>query len=768
MAALFALFAAGALGHALLPALPEPAALGLMAAAAAALAVPRTTRPLAALLAGLSWGACWGHWQLAHRLPLALDRSDALVEGRVVSLAQADERRTSFTLAVESLEAAGALPPLRRLRLTAYDPKLRPQPGERWRLAVRLRAIRAHHDPGAFDRAAWLLAEGVDATGYVRASRANGRLDGAPAAPLAALRGRLAREIAELPGAAERGRALLAALVLGDRSGLSPADRWLLVQSGTVHLAVVSGLHVGLAAGLGLGVGLGLGHLAAAAGVLAPARVVAVPFAIAAAAGYALLAGFGIPARRALIMTAVAALAVSFRRRADPWLLFAAALAGVAAANPLAGTQPGFWLSFAAVAALLARFARPSGVGWLRALVEAQLAVALALAPLLVYFQGSATPWAVPVNLVAVPWVSFLVVPLALLGALLELTGLPGDWAWRLAARQLEWGMGLLERLPDAALGAALPARNLWVAGFLAAALLPWLSSAGLAARRLAPPLLLAAFLVRPAPAAVVELTLLDVGQGLAAVVRVGRRVLVYDVGYGEPGGFNLGEAVVAPYLATLGQRRVDLLVVSHADLDHAGGAEGLARRLPVGAVLAGQPESLPATLRANPCRAGQRWRWEGVDFRILWPPGDGRPRDDNDRSCVLLVRAPGFAALLPGDIGPGVERALAHAAVLPAGLAVLVAAHHGSRFSTTAPWLAATRPRHLVFSTAWNNRFGHPHPEVLARAAAVGAVPWDTARVGAVRFRLGPDGRLAVATARQGARRYWHQWPPLRPSGRL
>jgi competence protein ComEC len=257
----------------------------------------------------------------------------------------------------------------------------------------------------------------------------------------------------------------------------------------------------------------------------------------------------------------------------------------------------------------------------------------------------------------------------------------------------------------------------------------------------------------------VLRVTVLDVGQGLAVVVETSAHVLVYDTGpaYGER--FDAGSGIIAPYLRARGWSSLDLLVVSHPDADHSGGATGLMRNFRPGRLLQGVV-SEGAGPQGEACRRGQNWRWDGVDFRVL-DPLPGAALRDNDRSCVLLVEAGRVRVLLPGDMEADGEGRLLADAMLPHGVDLLVAPHHGSRTSSSPPFVAQVQPAHVVYSAGWHHRFGHPQPQVVARYSALGARNWNTADDGALAFvweRAGADLRLRIESARRDRPHYWER----------
>lgn len=756
----------GILAHSLLPELPPAHWFWwLLVISLICSLVHRRLKIPAFLLVGLAIGGLWANQQLYHRLPLALDKADVTVTGTIASLVIGEDERTAFEFKIAAIENGPAgLPPLRKLRLSWYG-EADLVPGETWRLRVRLRAPRGFSNPGAFDYSGWLLSEGISATGYVREGLLNQRLSGPSRFPLVHLRHRLLEQLNGQDNASADARALMAALVLGEQRLIAPDTFRLLQRTGTVHLVVVSGLQIGMIAGLCLVLGLGMGRLAVGAGATVPASTIAVPVALAAALAYSFLAGMGVPVQRSLIMSACGLLAVLLRRSSHLWHVFGFALLLIALLEPLAATKAGFWLSFVAVLGLLGWFSFRPVSGWWRQMLHSQLVVFVCLAPWLIYFQGSVSLWSLPVNLVAIPWISLSVVPCSLLGTLLQPVPWLRDLFWLLASVQLDWFVRCLEwvaALPTPSVLAsslALPSADFRVLLVLALVSAGFMLPRGLG--QLAPVgILLIALAVaghRREPA--LELTVLDVGQGLATVIQVRDKVLVYDTGPGYSSGFNTGEAVVSPFLGGLGIAALDHLIVSHGDMDHAGGTAGLLFNKPAAEIWSGQPTSVQAA-DVKPCRAGMGWRWHDVSFRVLWPPAveGALPRSgsrNNNSSCVLLVERGDTRILLPGDVESGVERQLVDPHL--ANLTVLVAPHHGSKTSSSAAFVRQLAPDHVVFSAGFNHHFGHPHGEVVTRYKAVGSRLWYTAHSGALHFRWAESASPQIVENRQTHRRYWH-----------
>ncbi len=707
-----------------LPRLPDTAQLWALALLAAVLLGWQVARLPALLLCGLLWACLSAQALLDDRLASDLDGRTLWLQGRIVGLPEAGEGVTRFYLE-QAQSRRAALP--QRLRLSWYGaPPLRA--GETWRLAVSLKRPRGSVNPHAFDYEAWLSARRVGATGSVKAGERLAVAEGA-----AAWRDALRQRLLAVPARGREGT--LAALVLGDGSGLSEADWQMLQATGTVHLLVISGQHVALLAGLLYA----LVVLLYRTGLWPrdwPWLPCACLLALGGALGYGALAGFEVPVRRACLMLAVVLLWRWRFRHLGAWTPLLAALCLVLLADPLASLQAGFWLSFGAVALLVWCFAAREGrLRALPVLLVTQWAMTLGLLPLLLGLGLPVSLSGPLVNLLAVPWVGFGIVPLALLGTLLLAVPWLGEALLWLAGLQLEALFALLHALGlrwPAWSGAALPGWRILLA--LCAALLILLPR-GLPLRLPAVLLLLAALFPAPVrlPEGQAEVWLLDVGQGLAVLVRTREHALLYDAGP-RMRGFDSGEKIVVPALRGLGVTRLDSLLLSHADNDHAGGAAAVLQALSVAALYSGEAERHRLPRLPQPCVDGAEWQWDGVHF-VTWQWAGGA--DGNERSCLLRIEAGGERLLLTGDIGLRGERWL-----LQDGRAVqadwLLAPHHGSRTSSGEPFLRAVAPRGVLVSRGWSNPFGHPHAEVLARYAALGIAVHDTARDGALRLQLG------------------------------
>lgn len=720
----------------------------------------RMLLPLAIAAAGFLWAWLYAAAVLSAQLPAEAEGRDLTAEGVIAGLPESDPHRVHFEFIVTSLLQDGrALSAPGRIALSWYYPAVRLHPGERWRLKLRLKRPHGLRNPGGFDYEAWLFRHRIRATGYVRDDRTNRRLQPGGLG-IDRLRQALAQGIATALGD-DPYTGIIQALAIGVRAGIDREQWSVLTATGTNHLVAISGLHVGLVAGLGFFLGRWLWSRWPRLTLRWPAPKAGAAAGLGAALLYAALAGFSIPTQRTVIMVLVVMLAMMAGRASRGGQVLAAALLAVLVWDPLAVLEPGFWLSFAAVAVIffgMGRRRAPHGMWWKWG--RAQLLVGLGLAPLLLILFQRLSIVAPVANLVAVPWVTLVVVPLTLAGTLLIL-----PWPWA--------GAWVLK-------GAALAMAGLWpllsflghtpVAQWLQAAPPAWsyapallgtiwlLAPSGMPARWLGMVLLAPMVLVNPAHPAAGEarFTLLDVGQGLSAVVQTARHTLVFDTGPATEGGFDAGSAVVVPFLRHVGLGRVDTLIVSHGDMDHRGGAPAVLAQAAVARVLTSVPHKIDwREGRPETCEAGQHWTWDGVDFELLYPLHD-QPYRGNDASCVLRVRAGGHSVLLPGDIERRSEALLVEgdAQQLPAD--IVVAPHHGSATSSTAAFLAAIHPAYVLFAVGYRNRYGFPRAEVVRRYAEAGVQRLDSAREGAITFRLGA-APLEPHSYRREARRYWN-----------
>ena len=737
----------------------------------------RAALSVAWLTAGFFWAATWAHVRMADALAPEWEGRDITLVGVVASLPQPFERNVRFELDVEQVLTADAIVP-QRIVLSWWgrgvstttegrDAASLPQahPGERWRFTVRLKRPHGSLNPHGYDHEAALLERGVRATGYIRPGLPFERLDAVvhrPAYWVEIIRERLRTRI--LSALNDRPYAgVIAALVMGDQRAIPLAQWQTFTRTGVNHLMSISGLHVTMVSGLGWALAFGLWRRSARLTLWLPAAKAAALAGALTALIYTLLAGFAVPAQRTLYMICVVAIALWTGAGASASVVLAMALMVVVLIDPWAVSSAGFWLSFGAVAAIF--FAVVNRVGqphWLILWLRTQAAVTLALLPLLLaLFQQVSliSPFA---NAFAIPIVSLIVVPLALIGS-----ALPFDVVLLLAHEVMRGCMLLLDWMsarPNAVWQQHAPVAWTIVAAVSGAFWM--LCPRGMPARWLGLIACLPLFLVIPPGPRMGEarVTVLDVGQGLAVVVRTAQRTLLFDSGPGYGAGVDSGNRIIVPYLRATGVRTLDGFVISHDDADHTGGALSVLQALPVAWLASSLPDMDPLPMisdEAFPCVAGRAWVWDEVRFELLHPlreSVDGRVKN-NDRGCVLKVSAPGGSVLIPADIERRSEEALlARGAALSAD--VIVAGHHGSRTSSTAAFIEAVRPRAVVFAVGYRNRFGHPHADVVERYRAHGSAAYRTDTDGAVMITIQPQAGVSIARYRAQHRRYWLDAP--------
>lgn len=713
--------------------------------------------PLLLLVIGALIGGHHGLQVKSGWLDERLQGLDQVISGRIVSLPVQSGQVMRFDFKPDGrasvVDSDFKLPG--RIRLSWFNGPAEAQavqPGERWQLTLRLRRPHGFASPGAFDYEAFLARQGVQATGYIKSgvllSKAT-LLD----QPFDQLRMKL-RSWLETAASPES-RGMLVALATGDKSGISQQQWQRLNISGTTHLMVISGLHIGLMAA----VGMAMAGLLARLGLL-PLKRLPLPLlggalALTLAMFYALLAGFSIPVQRALVMLLVALSGPLAGIKSSTFTLWATALAAVLAIEPLAVTSQGFWYSFMAVAALLFGVSgRSHRLSWRAKLGKPQWVVFCVLTPLLLVNGQAVSPLSPFINLVAIPLIGLLVVPLLLLASCLY------PWIPWLANHVLFLADGLISvfngllSLCEPWLLAIPPQLATDSLGMILAVLGMFLliSPSALGLRWLAPFLLLPLLLpVETLPAhGQAEVKVLDVGQGLSVLIRTRNHVLLYDTGDRFSEQVTAADRVILPALASARVRHIDRVIISHGDRDHAGGLATLVERLGPLDVWSGSriPDFTGAV---KTCNAGDRWEWDGVQFQVL--AGGGYVRS-NESSCVVKVLAGNDSVLLPGDISGRVERRLMAAGV-DLSSRKLLAAHHGSRHSSTSDFLGAVKPEVVIFSAGYGNRFGHPARETLSRVELTGAHAVNTASDGTLTFTLGGSDN-GINGYRHTHRRYW------------
>lgn len=715
---------------------------------------------LAAAL-GFAYADLRAHWRMSEVLPHEWEGQALVLTGTITELPTAVLNGQRFIFTVENVDPVEAIIP-HKISLAWFNteggagiPALRP--GQRWRLQVQLKRPHSLINPGGFDFEAWSLAQGVRATGSVRDDSDNQLLQPTETFSLATpgifieqardvVRARIQAVLGD-----RRWTGVIIALVVGDQSQIRQEDWQLFWQTGVGHLISISGLHITLLAGL----------VAAAVRRLWPGVRLHWWVMLTAAAAYALLAGFSVPTQRTLYMIAVVTVGRmrDLPLEASPLLLCALACAVVI--DPWAPVAIGFWLSFGAVGALMLAHAHTVGKSsaW-RAAIHTQWSATWALVPLMVLLFQQVSLISPLANAFAIPLVSLAVVPLALLGVI------PGLGCLLVMAHELfagcAWALQQLADGPITVWTTAAPTLCALTLGFIG--LLFLLAPRGLPGRRVGA-LCLLPLLFTPAPRPEwggVWMDVLDVGQGLAVVVRTHQHNLIYDSGPRYSSENDGGSRIILPALRAMGVAHVDGLIISHRDTDHSGGGLSLQKSIAIDWLLSSLEPAHPIVLQAKQsiiCYAGQAWQWEGVDFEIIHPLAENtldETRKTNDRGCVLRISAQGKHLLLPADIEAVSEREILQRSPGLLTAEVLIAPHHGSKTSSTHEFIEAVAPHWTIFTVGYRNHFGHPKDEIVQRYEAHNSDRIRTDEVGAVAVQI-EQQKITITPERSRFPHYWN-----------
>lgn len=700
---------------------------------------------------GFLWASAFGYYQLQDRLLPEFEGIPMIVTGEIANLPDQNSQRANFELT--DVRANNICP--NTLKLSWYAPTQTLHAGETWKFNVKLKRPHATFNLGGNDYERWLFTQNIGATGTVSKETP---IFISPASWFSINHFRqiigdtLTKNYGENISVA-----LLKALTIGDDNGLSRLNWDTFQKTGVTHLIVISGSHIALVAGLIYWLTLKLWTYL---NILrfSPPRAAALASLIT-AIGYASLAGYVIPTKRAVIMLGMVAIASFYQRQFSHLQSFAMALLAMLIFNPTMLLSIGFWLSFLAVALILYRVAGrlKSPPNWLNG-VDIQLTVSLGLSPLLLFFFQQTSLISPLVNFVAVPIVELVVVPLALIQITLMFI-----FPW-LAQKLfivldfiLQWlmhGFEFAETLPNAVIDSPQPSFFVLI---LSCVGVLWLfAPRGIPARWLGLilnlPLLFPIIPKLNYSEAVV--TMLDVGQGLAVSIQTQNHFVLYDTGAKFPNGGDMGKNVVLPFFRYQGVKKIDTLIISHDDSDHSGGAKSVLEALPVEQILTSVPEKFTPYGQIIACQSGQTWTWEGVTFTVLSPAKTFE--SDNNNSCVLKIETAKGSVLLTGDIEAGAENGLVENAREQLRANVLVAPHHGSKTSSTLSFLEAVKPETILIPSGYRNQFHHPNKDVVARYQSLNAALFTSVNDGAVTVRLNSDG-VKIESLRETAGKYWN-----------
>ncbi len=720
-------------------------------------------------------GFFWAVWRaeliLAQKLPKEIESKNVTVVGTIVDLPQQTnefhfgkrEEVWRFEFAPTRLLFQGQVQPLPgKIRLAWYGKPSQPlRPGQEWQLTVRLKRVHAPLNPGAVDASKFLFQQSIRATGYVRLQGEQRFLNPPPLFHLNNLRYHLTEEIRKVLGD-QPSTAIIMALALGEEQWISQAQWDTLQRTGTTHMVSVSGLHISFIAFLFFWIAYRIWYRLGNAALWRPAPYFAAVAGLFGAFVYAVLAGFSVPTQRSLLMIAVAMFGLLWNRQQAMSQILTTALLVVLLYDPLAVLSKGFWLSFGAVAIIVYAVTgrRPQVTSaltrWGTNTAKTQWAVTWGLFPPLLFWFGNDLSLfiiSIPANVIAIPWISALT-PVILLGTAVL------SWFPTLGGTLLQFSVYILDALWVCLNYLANSPWSIWtppappplwatvtamVGVLILLSPLPWRFPATWLGFVWLLPLFFPP-LEKPQPGEL-WFTLLDVGQGLSAVVRTENHVLVYDA----------GESVATAFLQRQGVQEIDTFLISHEDKDHSGGARTVLKKLAVNEILTSSPQHFSEYPNVHSCQAGQQWEWDAVKFHILSPSPEIF-ETSNNLACVLKISAAGGDILLTSDIEKRVEYHLVRRYQNELRADLLVVPHHGSRTSSTVSFIETVAPQIALFSFGYLNSYGHPKPDIVQRYRDRGVETFDTVMQGAMTFRLTAEGISGPRSARMEMRKYWHE----------
>lgn len=701
---------------------------------------------------GLLWALCFASFRLAEKLPEKLQGQILSIEGKVVGLPQYDERKVRFDFLIS--KPKDNFP--NKIRLSWYFPKQLVKAGQNWEFSVKLKKPHGRYNQGGFNYERWLFIQNIGATGYVR-NKLPAKLIGSDSIwqNVDTLRQNIADKLLALNRQTEN-IGVIKALTLGERSDITKKQWEVFRKTGTTHLLAISGLHIGLIAGLVYMLAL---KIAVKLMVVSPQLIAAIS-AISVAVFYSAMAGFSIPTQRALLMLIIAMVAIVWQRNIKPGNTLALTILVVLVFDPLAVLSAGFWLSFLAVILILYSLAGRLGkVGYWGGAIKIHWVTAIGLAPVLLFYFNQVSIIAPVANFVTVPVVSLLVVPICLIAVLFMYISPSLAEFLLLIVNQiiqvLQFLLSSMSELPYADVSISTVPFSLIPLALIGVLIL--LSPTGMPARwlglvLLVPLLNIEEKKIKPGD---VSMTVLDVGQGLSAVIETTEHILIFDVGAKYSNQFNMGDAVIIPFLKSKGINKIDTLLISHGDNDHIGGAESVIEQIVVDKTLTSEPNMLDKYSPIQ-CQAGQVWVWDQVKYEIL-SPGNGVFFSDNNNSCVLKVSSKYASILLTGDIEEKAENWLLSQYEEQLESSVLIAPHHGSKTSSSLAFLEKVKPNIIIISSGYRNRFSFPHQNVLQRYKSINASWFNTAEMGAISVDLKKE-HIFVNLEREKQRKYWNK----------
>jgi len=717
-------------------------------------------RYLTLLAAAFLWSSLHFQWQLDRNLAEEFDSETILATGVIADLVETRRDSVRFIFKPKTIQNYHKSLP-ETIRLSWYRSQLKPEVGEQWQLMVKLRKPWGFQNPGGFDFQRWLYVERIGATGYVKRSKENRKMAEPVWWDVNQYRAKIAAAISSQCSACNYA-GLYKALVVGFRGDMHSDQRRVLQETGTAHLIAISGLHIGLVAGLFYLLGrfawqfglhrLGINRIECSAII-----------ALLAATLYAALAGFSLPTVRALVMLAVIVTALLFRRGVNLLNSIAIAVSLILVFDPLAIGSASFWLSISALLVIaLGQYLIQNQTSWLKQLLTIQLLFSIMFMPLSMLLFQQASPAGFLANLVAIPLLSFVVLPLVLFASVLAIIQLSiSAWLFQLIDLIMTILFEYLDLLLESGLG-VYPGSGVPVLLLLCGAIGLLLILLPLNMKLKQPAFLLVLLPVIWQPESLkrheYRVTILDVGMGTSAIVETRTHSLIYDFGPGNDKGFSAGDWVVKPYLQFRGISNTDLMVISHVDQDHSGGFVSFVDEIAPGQLLSGTTvevqQRFKLTTPIRSCHGYPTWQWDGVVFEFLSVDFAEANLSTNNRSCVLLIKG-NFSFLLSGDIEADQESKLLARVPEKLKADILLAPHHGSLTSSTKAFVKQVSPRIVAFTIGKNNRWGFPKSEVVKRYQQQESQIFRSDMHGAITLTSHVEA-VDIESYRENSRRLW------------
>jgi len=675
--------------------------------------------------------------------------------GTISSLPRLATFGTQFEFHLEKLNTKNVNT---KIRLTwPHTPHL--TPGDKWKLLVKLKRVHSVQSNGAYDYEAWAYQQGIRATGSVQPNALNQLMSSNKYTYFFMRFRKMLQEKIMLYSPHTQTSPWLIALILGERNGISADDWQVLRNTGTNHLMAIGGLHLGMLASFAYFTVSYLWRRSTTLLLFFPAQKAAILAACLMAVVYGSLSGFSLPSQRAVIMFFVFTLMTLTDRKINPWFSWALALFFVLIMNPLTVLQDSFWLSFTTIALILYGMSHrlySSGMWWKHGRV--QWVIGIGLIPVSLALFQQCTLIAFIGNVIAIPWLTFTILPFCLLSVIF-ITSAPQFasvflWMADKSLSQLWIVLSWLSSFHFASWSLSLP--SIYIV-FLMIACFIFLLPAGMPSRWLSVIWILPALFYQPSKPLLGEywLSLLDVGQGLAVVVETKNHTMVYDAGPKYASASDMGENIVLPYLRNHQIKNIDLMVISHGDNDHIGGAKAILNAFPLTRIKTSVPEKMHSLL-ASDCHAGDSWQWDGVTFAFLYPINN-EINNGNDSSCVLMIDNGHYKALLPGDIEKQAEKNLLLNKPETLKADMMIAPHHGSKTSGMETFIAAVKPSIVLYATGYRNRYHFPHASVVESYAKIKAQAFNTVDSGTIQFKITNGGVVSPPEEyRITNRKYW------------